>query len=39
MKIYRCCGEDEFNSYKKGKKYVKPFGCGTNTFDYDKNKN
>lgn len=38
MKIYRCCGDDELNAYKNGVKYIKDFGSGTNTFNYDNGK-
>ena len=37
MKIYRCCNYAEFYSYRKGQKYLKPFGRGTNTFNYTNN--
>ena len=39
MKIYRCCGDEELEAYKKGPKYLKEFGKGTNTFNYDDKKN
>lgn len=39
MKIYRCCGDEEFNSYKNGEKYLKTFGRGTNTFNYSDQNN
>lgn len=39
MKVYRCCGDAEIESYKSGKKYASLCGDGSNTFNYENGKN